>query len=183
MAWREFLPVRFGRPLSGKLDEAVTWANREAIPLLKQLRDVFQGMGDGDECDVVMLQGNDLQLEKPKSRVLHVVASGLTGGELDYRETNVYHLELDQSTALVITPPELAARDAANDVFGTSAHCVLRVTNAGGFNITSWSANVQHKSGTAPSLTSMTAGQKHFFSLYFDGTDQTVEVINSGPFG
>lgn len=168
------------------------WANREAIKLISQMRDALQRLplwgvipwGE-NESDIPLMTRVDGELEPrwgaPRARVLHLTASELVGGLLDYTLASRIHLYLDQSTALTVNLPELEVH--LGDVTGSSAHCTLRITNAGGFNVTSWPSNVKHRSGTAPNLATMTAGQRWYCSLYADGTDAVIDVINSGPFG
>lgn len=182
------------RTRSLRQDGLLDWANREAIKLIGQMRDALQRLplwgviphGE-NESDIPLMTRVDGALEPawstPRARVLHLNASELVGGLLDYRLASRIHLYLDQSTALTFALPTLTARDAPSGITGSSAHCTLRITNAGGFNVTSWPSNVKHKGGTAPSFTSMTAGQRWYCSLYADGTDDVIDCINSGPFG
>jgi hypothetical protein len=170
------------------------WVNREAIKLISQMRDALQRLplwgvipwGE-NESDIPLMTRVDGELEpawaKPRAAVEHLQSSELAGGVVDLGLANIVHLQLQADTALVIEPPTLTARDAPNGIKGSSAHCALVVYNDGGFTVTSWSANVKHKGGTAPSLATMTAGQWWFFSLYVDGTTGNISAINSGPFG
>lgn len=178
--------LRKSRPVSEA--DHVIFTNRELIPLLAEIRGFLAQLEEGqDDCDIILMKRVDGELQPewgtPRARVLHLNASDLDGGLLDFTLASRIHLYLDQSTALTVTLPELAALDEAEGITGSSAHCTLRITNAGGFNVTSWPSNVKHKGGTSPDFSSMTAGQRWYCSLYADGTDNVIDVINSGPFG
>lgn len=191
MAFWEFIGLRFSRLV--RKEDTEEFLNKEGIPLLNQIRKALQSLplwgvipwGD-NESDIPLMTRVDGALEPawstPRARVLHLTASELVAGLLDYRLASRIHLYLDQDAALTVTLPTLTARDVPNGITGSSAHCTLRITNAGGFNVTSWPSNVKFK-GTAPTLTSMTAGQRWYFSLYADGTDAVIDCINSGPMG
>lgn len=178
--------LRKSRPVSEA--DQVVFTNRELIPLLADIRDFIAQLEEGEnDCDIILMKRVDGVLQPewgaPRARVLHLNASELVGGLLDYTLASRIHLYLDQDTALTVNLPELAALDETEGITGSSAHCTLRITNAGGFNVTSWPSNVKHKSGTSPNFATMTANQRWYCSLYADGTDDVIDCINSGPFG
>lgn len=178
--------LRKSRPVSEA--DQVTFVNRELVPLLAEIRDFIAQLEEGeDDCDIILMKRVDGVLNPvwgtPRARVLHLTASELDSGLIDLTLASRVHLDLDASTALTFTLPELAALDEAEGITGSSAHCTLRITNAGGFNVTSWPSNVKFRGGSSPDLTSMTAGQRWYFSLYADGTDNVIDCIHSGPFG